>query len=61
MKKLLVLVGFQDNLNEKGEVDKFKAKLVAKGFIQTQGVDFCEVWNQNIIKHIHLNIVWPNI
>lgn len=35
---------FKTKLNEKGEVDKFKARLVAKGFLQTQGIDFLEVF-----------------
>lgn len=35
---------FKTKFNEKGEVDKFKAILVAKGYHQTYGVDFHEVF-----------------
>ena len=35
---------FKTKFNEKGDIDKFKAKLVAKGFHQTHGVDFHEVF-----------------
>lgn len=35
---------FKTKLNERGEVDKFKARIVAKGFHQTYGIDFHEVF-----------------
>lgn len=35
---------FKTKLNERGEVDKFKARLVAEGFHQTYGIDFHEVF-----------------
>lgn len=35
---------YKTKLNEKGEVDKFKARLVVKGFHQTYRVDFYEVF-----------------
>lgn len=35
---------FKTKLNEIGEIDKFKAKLVAKGYHQKHGVDFHKVF-----------------
>lgn len=35
---------YKTKLNEKGEVDKFKERLVANGYHQTQMVDFLEVF-----------------
>lgn len=35
---------FKTKLNERGEIDKFKSRLVAKGYHQKQGVDFYEVF-----------------
>lgn len=34
---------FKTKLNEHGEVDKYKAKLVAKGFSQEHGIDYTEI------------------
>ena len=33
-------MGFQNKLKENGEVDKYKACLVAKGYKQQYGVDY---------------------
>lgn len=35
---------FKTKFNEKGEIDKFKARLIAKGYHQTHGVNFYEVF-----------------
>ena len=35
---------YKTKLNELGEVDKYKARLVTKGYSQQQGVDFTEVF-----------------
>lgn len=35
---------YKTKINEKGEVDKYKARLVAKWYIQTYGVDYAEVF-----------------
>jgi hypothetical protein len=38
---------FKNNMNVVGQVDKFKAILVAKGYSQVEGVDFGEVFSLN--------------
>lgn len=35
---------YKTKLNEKGEIDRFKSRLVAKGFSQQQGIDFGETF-----------------
>lgn len=44
VKKIGVKWIYKTKLNEKGEVDKLKAHLVAKGCSQQQGLDFIEVF-----------------
>jgi hypothetical protein len=43
-KKIGVKWIYKTKLNEFGEVDKFKAWLVAKGYAQQHGVDYTEVF-----------------
>jgi len=35
---------YKTKLNEKGEIDKFKARLVMKGYNQEYGVDYQEIF-----------------
>jgi len=44
MKPIGVKWIFKTKLKENGEIEKFKAKLVAKGYAQQYGVDYTEVF-----------------
>ena len=35
---------FKKNLNEEGKVEKYKSRLVAKGYSQVEGIDFGEIF-----------------
>lgn len=43
-KKIGVKWVFKTKLNEEGNIDKYKAKLVVKGYAQEEGIDFDEVF-----------------
>jgi hypothetical protein len=43
-KKIGVKWVYKTKLKEDGEVDKFKARLVAKRYVQQQGIDYTEVF-----------------
>jgi len=49
-KKVGVKWIYKTKLNEKGEVEKFKARLVAEGYTQEYGVDYSEVY-ASVTKH----------
>jgi hypothetical protein len=36
---------FKNNLNAKGKVEKYKSRLVAKGYSQVEGIDFGEIFS----------------
>lgn len=43
-KKIEVRWVYKTKLNEKGNVSKYKARLMVKGYSQRQGIDFTEVY-----------------
>ncbi|XP_058788354.1 uncharacterized mitochondrial protein AtMg00820-like [Vicia villosa] len=43
-KKIGVKWVFKTKMNEKGEVDKCKARLIAKGYVQQSRIDYTEVF-----------------
>jgi hypothetical protein len=36
---------FKKKLNAEGKVEKYKARLVTKGYSQVEGIDFCEIFS----------------
>ena len=47
-----------DNTNEAGRVKKFKDKLVTKGYLQVEGVNFGEIFSP-IAKLISIRVLTP--
>ena len=43
-KKIRVNWIYKTRLNESGEVDNYKARLIVKGYIQEHGIDYTEVY-----------------
>ena len=47
---------FKTKLNKSGEVDKYKARLVVKGYKQQYGVDYTEVFSP-VARHDKIRLV----
>ena len=47
---------FKTKLNKSGEVDKYKARLVVKGYKQQYGVDYTEVFSP-VARHDTIRLV----
>ncbi|BBH07042.1 ADP glucose pyrophosphorylase large subunit 1 [Prunus dulcis] len=56
MKKIGVKWVFRTKLNEKGEVDKCKARLVVKGYAQRYGIDYSEVCTCGSLGHHKIDL-----
>ena len=50
---------FKKKFNEEGKVEKYKAWLVAKGYCQVEGIDFCNIFSSIAkLNSILQNLTW---